>query len=524
MTLYNYHPRHGKTPCARDQVAAYSSLDGMLANLPRNLTPLIKKAGKDEAEMRFSLSNLTEVQRHGMGSGQSDSIAVRLRLGNTETSLGYCVHCSNDQSSKKASHTPWLLDKRSKAPNLPYCQGRPSRATYQLSRMLWRHLQGGFVSLAETYARIASNIADLAKRCIVCGIHHAVSLRRPIPCSKPECEALFAAANFELHISDIWTDRSVVDLILSSMYATTLNPRTHRKPFDNPKRRMKLLHKCPISNAKRLHSMLNQLPSIIDLGKLASNAIAEQGNNFDLGTFMCQIMKAQFSPNQTHLLAETLIWACTSYGGFLTRVAGQYCITHFGKSPQFLFANASPFLEQRFAKAMDRAYGISTVLFHGTTLDRLHSILRCGLADMSETELMVNGAVGGPGIYMTSNPLIAFAYGTSMDYMKTCEDKRSPTGVRAMGWFTRNWRGSAFDGQGILLACEVAGVVHFDGPSEICILDEPERIMVRYVIFVERCNVDAFNMIRPMGLPLPQFPDTVPFFKRAFRKLKDGSW
>ncbi|GAX78520.1 hypothetical protein CEUSTIGMA_g5960.t1 [Chlamydomonas eustigma] len=52
----------------------------------------------------------------------------------------------------------------------------------------------------------------------------------------------------------------------------------------------------------------------------------------------------------------------------------------------------------------------SLLAFHGTSFERLHSILNTGLQPASGTRLQRNGAVHGQGIYMSTDYGVAFSF------------------------------------------------------------------------------------------------------------------
>ena len=511
MSRYDYHHHNESNANPKKSINSSSSIDSILSGLPSAIAPHIQKTGEDEVEMQFSLAKLTKLQKQGMGAADAEKVLVRLRLGGKSSSTGYCVHLSNERMpDNKDPHTPWLLGNHSKAPNQPYCHGIPNRAAYHLSRTVWRLLKEEFESLGETYVRIASNVADLASRCVVCGTHHSVHLRRSTPCKNPECHALFAAANFEIHIRDVWTSPAVVDLIFSSMYATTL--RINSLPFQ-----VSLLRDCPLTQSDTIEDILNLLPPMTELGNDLARSMTKWGSKFSLSSFFRRFCLSR--PLQAHLLAESLIWACTSYRGFLTPAAGEFHIPGFGNAPQFLLANSSPVIEERFARELIFANGKSRVLFHGTKLDTLHSILRSGLKNLSRTSLERNGAFHGNGVYMSSSVHICAMFAQTMDHEYHQDDFGNYITMQGV---QLGWNGSRFNGPGALQVCEVAGAV--EEPSEyVFVLRNVAKIMIRYVILLHRSDLAGIIGYEFRPKHARQSP-SIPYFERAFTKLKSGSW
>jgi hypothetical protein len=63
----------------------------------------------------------------------------------------------------------------------------------------------------------------------------------------------------------------------------------------------------------------------------------------------------------------------------------------------------------------------TTFLFHGTGLDKVHTILRTGLLNFSNTAGMIAGAVHGDGVYFTSCVDYASTHAKSDGYIFICE-------------------------------------------------------------------------------------------------------
>lgn len=59
---------------------------------------------------------------------------------------------------------------------------------------------------------------------------------------------------------------------------------------------------------------------------------------------------------------------------------------------------------------LDQKYSKRWYLFHGSPIQNWYSILHNGIKNMSGTALMSNGAVRGPGVYLTNNIITAYGY------------------------------------------------------------------------------------------------------------------
>ncbi|XP_024359246.1 uncharacterized protein [Physcomitrium patens] len=82
--------------------------------------------------------------------------------------------------------------------------------------------------------------------------------------------------------------------------------------------------------------------------------------------------------------------------------------------------------------------------FHGTSAENLHSILRCGLLNMSNSQLQRNGCIFGEGVYLSTDPGVAHSF---------CK--------AGTGW-THSFCGSRVR---YVLVCEVAGKYTFRSDS-----------------------------------------------------------
>lgn len=105
----------------------------------------------------------------------------------------------------------------------------------------------------------------------------------------------------------------------------------------------------------------------------------------------------------------------------------------------------------------------STVLFHGTSPDRMLNILHTGLMNMSGTALQKHGASHGNGVYVAEGPATSLGYCTA---------------IAATG--TIGWRHSKFANCRFLLGVEHAG------PStakhgDIHVIPDHSKLALRYI-------------------------------------------
>jgi hypothetical protein len=131
---------------------------------------------------------------------------------------------------------------------------------------------------------------------------------------------------------------------------------------------------------------------------------------------------------------------------------------------QFFLVDANPELEARFA--VHNTTQPRHILFHGTRMDRLFGILAHGLKIQSNTALKANGAVHGPGIYLSNDPGTAWGY--------------------------------AHD---VILGCEHAGDVYAKAIGNVRVVTNEDKLMVRYVFIVPRgSSAPRVQDVRPAML------------------------
>jgi hypothetical protein len=250
-------------------------------------------------------------------------------------------------------------------------------------------------------------------------------------------------------------------LILTTVFAAALSG------YDS------LLPKCPIPIGN-IPTILNTLPSL-DFLKYAPS--------------LSRALK------DCHKDAEKLIgWALPACG-FLTSATGTLKVSFMPVGThQFILATTPLGIESDYELRMFRFLSTPgatpSILFHGTSNDRLHSILASGLQICSGTKLQSNGAVHGKGIYLAEEPSTSLAFASS----------------------AISWKNSKLGGMKLLLGCEVVGnqrdshVVH-----GIHRIKDEGNVMVRYVFMV------------PGRAMAPPRQHVVPAMRSALCSLRAGT-
>jgi hypothetical protein len=440
-----------------------SLLEDEIARLPGELVDVVELVSEDVVELHFPLTHHTALQRAGMGASSSQSLIMRLVVGNSSLLSGFCMHFDNELKALANfnGHSPSLVLDDSSDGGTSFCHGHVNRAKYRLGHILSHHLLRGLKSLEEIYNFLKLSLDNLSQSCIVCGVPHGVRLRRSTVCQKPSCFATFLlCANFNIQLYDLRADIQVGDLLLTAVQAAATSGN------------MDLLPECQVESLEEVTQILDRLPSITTI-----QASKDLHAVFDpLGT-----------PSELFLK-----WIFTNYGGFLVSASGQMRIPSMPGAYQFLLANTAPHLEKAFAAQMRDLP--TKVVFHGTSLERLYAILCQGLRVCSGSPLQSHGAAYGDGIYVAEEPATALGYATAYT-------------ARA-GW--NGWHSNTFNRARVLLGCEASG--HIPGQRHsMHVIADPNMLILRYIFLM------------PEGARAPIARHIVPAMTSVFASLRSGS-
>lgn len=425
-------------------IEAPSALEDALAGLPAALVNVVEKVGEHEVEVNLPLAHLTSVQRIAFGIGSAQSLLVRLIVGDDGLPPGFCLHLDNETHDDVENmpgsfrsgntnflhhHSPCILFSGDTEPEWPFCHGRTNRMTYQIARILFRHLQCGLEPLEKIHDLLTNSIKNLAQDCMVCGASVEARLVRSTVCQSPACQTILNRAHLDIRLSDIRQDPTTVDLLLTTLYAVATSGQSTNL----------VLPGCPTKITNEGLQLLDLLPPIAQLQNVDDLSWALEGTASE----------------------RLLAWVSSSYNGFLVAASPQLRIPSMPGVHQFVLVNAAPVLENAFRSRMGTQP--THALFHGTSLDRLHAILGQGLRVCSGTGLQRHGASLGNGIYLAEEPATSWGYSA----------------------VSKSWRHSAFHNVRVVLGCEVVDPTQFLSrvPGTYVITD-PSMIMVRYIFLV----------------------------------------
>ncbi|PSN67879.1 hypothetical protein BS50DRAFT_620332 [Corynespora cassiicola Philippines] len=414
-----------------------SLLDEDIASLPADIFKSIERLEDNVIEMRFPLPQ-NQLQCNGLGIEIGKTLCISLILDYTgDVPPTFCVHLDGDVANDPkdgylTDHTPWVCFEDSNAPDKAYCREKLSPLTYHINRKLHRYFQStSDFRIADIYTVIKKDLNNLPHYCMVCDQSHKaknVQLHRPHPCNIMACAKLWSYLPIDVRIPEIRTDTFAVDMLLTGVYVAAMTGQTE------------LLPGCPITSTSLVTGILNTLPS---------TSVLKDAINLSATLRAC------------HKDAESLIsWSCTHFRGYIATASGTCRIPSLASSVhQFVLANASPRMENSFASKLPTFKAQTRILFHGTSLDRLPSILAQGLRVKSGTALQRTGAAHGKGIYLAEDPATSFTY--------------SPAAI--------SWRNSGLSNVRLLLGCEVAGNGRSVGSGGIHVITDEQTVMVRFV-------------------------------------------
>ncbi|KAK3046686.1 hypothetical protein LTR09_011833 [Extremus antarcticus] len=411
----------------------------LTTDLPHDLISFVDATADDRLELMFPLSDLelNAVQRLAFGLKESDTLSVYLRTTDAGLIDGFCVHIRNHGSSVATSDRSWV--ETNCCPEKSHCNGNLTRLAYIVTQGLWDLMQeSNDLSIKTLYEAVQVLMRSSGSRCMICLAAGSARLHRPTYCTNAACAKMLLRCDLDMRIEDVRNDGRVVDLLLTSVFATAVVGK------------LDLLPECPakLKDPTKLSALLNSLSSTSTVAKAPNTG-----------------RKLKRTGPQAELL---LSWLCVSYRGFLISATGRFKIPHMAKIHRFLLVDASPEVEVRFAK--HTAIQPRNVLFHGTSMDRLYSILTQGLRVLSGTDLMKHGQAHGQGIYLTNNPGVAWSIAGSLASASSEAFFRSRPD---------------FQNAAVVLGCEHAGNDNSDRGSNVHVVTDESRIMVRYIFLFQ---------------------------------------
>lgn len=232
--------------------------------------------------------------------------------------------------------------------------------------------------LLYLFLEICDAIFDLQDHCCICGASIPTGLR-PSICFGEKCLYSYAEVGVGTTVvREIRRDPFVADLLLSLFVASFSS--NYWKPAP------------PFVTAGNLYEISKEISALRSMQDL-SNAQNDKDLKEQIGERQMALLQWLLLTNRSHFfhLPKELEYSQLNCAG------------------QFLTMISSPEAENTFLQ-LKKHYGGSYFLWHGSPVDRWHSIIRNGLKNYSNTSHMRCGAACGEGIYFAPDS------GTSIGY------------------------------------------------------------------------------------------------------------
>jgi len=211
--------------------------------------------------------------------------------------------------------------------------------------------------------------------------------------------------------SEVRDNPSVVDLLISFCYAISQGDHRRFNPYPIGVEAKVLDTSTPgikkelskhfmaenddkVKNLTAIKRVLDLLPAVADLAKKTDSK--------SLSSYLDTIDPLCF---------PLLRWVITSNRAHLAKLEKDEMLQEANTEYQYMFLSSPPEKEAKFQE-LKKAKG-SFWAFHGSAFANWHSILRIGLKNYSNTELMSCGAAYGAGIYLSpfSSTSMGYAHG-----------------------------------------------------------------------------------------------------------------
>ncbi|PVH78312.1 hypothetical protein DL98DRAFT_254671 [Cadophora sp. DSE1049] len=232
---------------------------------------------------------------------------------------------------------------------------------------------------------------------------------------------------------------------------------------------------CPANSPFNLLKALDEIPTIKDR----------------------QHLKAP-CPQSTAKQNRVISWLSSVFGSDIIEATSESGLKIPGfpnSAPQFVLAKAASTHRDVFAKHLKKAKGKSMLLFHGTPLRHLQSILRNGFTPAGDRRF-------GAGLFTAEEPATSYYYATkeaALEVDDTCGDYWKNF-LETIG---KSWPHTPYKARGALLGCEVTGKGRpTKSPAEpgVHVITQLESIMIRHIILIP-ANLNAMGVAFAPGAP-----------------------
>lgn len=325
--------------------------------------------------------------------------------------------------------------------------------------------EGSFMLSLAHYVKY--RIPTLHEHCVICDQAHLFSYKliKPAVCRRDLC--VFTLQQFNiLSDAELATQGEVIDLLLAMAKSA--------------------------ANSNRASSILNPFPNVFDPSDSNILILDPDKPNHELAKQHINNISIPGSISMKDMNKEKgieyalLQWIVNSNRTHLAKLPQEYHIKSMNTDYQYIMLSATPEREETFQK-LKKQYG-SQYAFHGSRVENWHSILRNGLKNASGTNLQLNGAAYGNGIYLSTISSTSFSYSMMSSNLfynpgqnNTITTKQDENGLLLQ---SGNW---------ICLAlCEVAQVKNLKKTGGIWVAPNEDSVITRF-FFVYKTVYTNFN-------------------------------
>ena len=267
------------------------------------------------------------------------------------------------------------------------------------SHALAKRYRGG---IAQTVAYLRSRIRSFNEYCAICDKPHVFgTMLQPTVCTRPLCSHQFSAFGASIvGAASLAMHAEVLDLLIATTTLAASSPRAEHilTPFpsvhSSDSSHLALDPMCP--DCQLALEVLRAFPAF----EAINSAALDDGSSG-----LKQAMDAR------HELGFPMFeWILSSNRAHLVSVPPALQLARLGTRHQFVMLSAPPERQARFDEL--KAEHGSAFAWHGSAPENWHAILRTGLRNASGTNLQVNGAAYGAGIYLSTDGTFSMAYST----------------------------------------------------------------------------------------------------------------
>eukprot|EP01080_Neovahlkampfia_damariscottae_P009652 gene9652-1856_t len=306
--------------------------------------------------------------------------------------------------------------------------------------------------LLELIAYLTLRLTNLTNHCLICDGSIQVLFTQNVPtiCTRFQCQFDY----IEMKncntipvticpisvVSDIVENADIVDLLICMCYSSAFSDRRDKifKPFPE------MYESKSGRSYKSVEKLLQNLPSVEKMEKYCDSE---------------KSLKTFLGDKEYELLR----WILTAKRCALLKIPEKKMIAEVGTKYQYFTLVDDPEKAALFAKNRKK-YG-SYFAFHGSGVENWHSILRNGLINASNTDLMTSGAAYGSGVYLA-------------------EDAQTSVGYARAG---SGWKKSKFGDTSYLQGMAICEVLKLPGvpttPNPYYVVSNAAAITARVILF-----------------------------------------